>query len=114
MFVDIETFLLNTLTNAQTVYLLDTIEEDETTGSSPEVDDEDTKQLSTKETPAEAVEGTVARREQTSHQCAEDTTDTMYRAGTHRVVDVQLVIDELDGVHQDDTTGQTNDNSTHR
>ena len=62
MFVDIETFLLNSFVNAQTVQLLDTIEKHETADSSPEVDDKDTKTLSTEESPTMAIEGTVRSR----------------------------------------------------
>ena len=78
MLIDVETFFLNTLAYTQTMQLLDAIEQGETTGSSPEVDHEDAKQLSTEESPSKAIESTVARREQTCHQCTEDTTYTMY------------------------------------
>ena len=76
--IDIETFLLNTLVNAQTMQFLDTVEEGKTTGSCPEVDDQYAKHLSTEESPTITIEGTVARREQTCHNGSKDTTDTMY------------------------------------
>ena len=78
MLVDVETFLLYTLAYTQTMKLLDAIEQDEATGSSPEVDYEDTKHLCAKEAPTKAIEGTVTGREQTCHQSTKDTAYTMY------------------------------------
>ena len=45
MLVDVKAFLLHTLSDTQAVSPLNTVEQGETTGSSPEVDDEDAKQL---------------------------------------------------------------------
>ena len=59
MLVDIEAFLFNSLVNTQAVQLLDAVEQDKSTGSSPEVDHQDAKTLSAEESPAKAVEGTV-------------------------------------------------------
>ena len=59
MLVDVETFLLYTLAYTQTMKLLDAIEQDKATGSSPEVNHEDTKYLCAKEAPTKAIEGTV-------------------------------------------------------
>ena len=63
MFVNIETFFFNALVNAQAMQFLDAIEQGETTGGSPEVDDEDAIALGTEETPAVAIEGTIGGRE---------------------------------------------------
>ena len=49
MLINVETFLFDTLVDAQAVQFLDTVEQGEATGGSPEVDDQDAKQLSTKE-----------------------------------------------------------------
>ena len=114
MFVNVETFLLDALVNTQTVQLLDAEEQGDTTGGSPEVDDEDTEALGSEKSPSTSIESTVAGREQTCHQSTENTTDTVYRAGTHRVVDMQLVVDELDGIDQYDTTDKTNDDGSNR
>ena len=59
MFIDIETFLLNTLVDAQSMQLLDAEEQDETTRCSPEVDDQNAEALSTEESPSVTVERTV-------------------------------------------------------
>ena len=59
MLVDVQTFFFHTGRNAETVQLLDAIEEDDTTGSSPEVNHENAKALSTEEAPTVAIEGTV-------------------------------------------------------
>ena len=112
--VDVKTFLLDARLNTQTVQFLDAIEEDETACSSPEVDDEDAEALSGEESPTATIEGAVARREQTCQQGTEDTANTVYRRSTYRVVNVKLVVDELNGEHQHDTTNETNDNSTNR
>ena len=78
MLVNVETFFLDTTVDTQTVQLLDTIEQNETTDSSPKVDDEDAKAFCTEESPAVAIESTVRGRQQTRHQGAENTTDTVY------------------------------------
>ena len=59
MFVDVETFFLNALADTQTVYLLDSVEQGETAGSSPKVDHQNTKQLSCEESKTVTVERTV-------------------------------------------------------
>ena len=77
MLVDVETFLLYTFINAKTVNIFDAVEQNESTSGCPEVDDQDTEALCTKESPAVTVEGTIAGREQTCHQGSEDTADAM-------------------------------------
>ena len=78
MLVDIQTFFLDALIDTQAVSILDAIEEGESAGSSPEVDHKDAKSLSTEESPAVTVEGTVRSRQQTCHQRTQDTADTVY------------------------------------
>ena len=78
MFVNVEAFLFDTLVDAQAVQFLDAVEQGETTGGSPEVDDEDAEQLSTEESPAVTVESAVRSREQTRHQRTQNTADTVY------------------------------------
>ena len=78
MFVNVEAFLLDALVNTQAVQLLDAIEQSDTTGSCPKVDDEDTKQLCAEESPAVTVESTIRSRQQTRHQSTQNTADTMY------------------------------------
>ena len=78
MFVNVETFLFDALVNTQAMQFLDTIEQSDTTGSSPKVDDEDAKQLCAEESSAVTVESTVRSRQQTRHQRTQNTADTMY------------------------------------
>ena len=78
MLVDIKSFLLDATIHTQAVSILDSVEENESAGSSPEVDHQNAEALSTEESPAVAVEGTVRSRQQACHQRAEDTTDTVY------------------------------------
>ena len=59
MLVDIQALFLDTLANAQAVNLLNAVEQYYTTGSSPEVDNQNTEQLSTEETETVTVESTV-------------------------------------------------------
>ena len=88
MFVDIESFLFNSLVNTQTVDLLDAIEQDDSAYSSPEVDHEYTEALSTEESPTATVEGACLCSQQTSHDSTQDTTHTVYRACTYGVVNM--------------------------
>ena len=97
MFIHVQSFVLNTGRHPKAVELLDAIEEKEAAGCSPAVDDEDAEAFCPKEAPAVAIESSVACREKTCHQRAEDATDTMNGAGTDRVIDMQHMVDELDG-----------------
>ena len=59
MFIDIQSFFLDTGIHTQTMSLLNSIEQDESADCSPEVDHEDNEGLCTKEAPTKAVERTV-------------------------------------------------------
>ena len=109
MLVDIETFLLDSLVNTETTDLLDTPEEDDTCCSCPKVDNENTEDLCSEETEATTIESAAIESEETCHQGTEDTTYTMYRASTYRVINMKLGINELDREYQDDTCQETND-----
>ena len=78
MLVNIKTFLLDALVHTQAMQLLDAVEQGKSTGGSPEVDNEDTKALGSEKSPSVTVEGTTTCREQTRHQRAENTADTMH------------------------------------
>lgn len=112
MLIDIQTFILDAGRNAEPVEFLNTIEEEDTAGSCPEVDDEDTEALSAEEAPAVAVESTVGGGEQTGHEGTEDTANTVYRACTYGVIDVEHMVNELNGEDQDSTTDKADDDST--
>ena len=49
VFVNVETFFLNSFVDAQTVQFLDAIEQGESAGSCPEVDNEDAEALCAEE-----------------------------------------------------------------
>ena len=112
MFIDVETFLFNAGIHSEAVQFLDAIEEDESTGGCPEVDDEDAEALGSEEAPSVTVEGTIARGEQTRQECAENAAHTMHRGGTHGVVDVQFVVDELDGENQHRSADESDDDGS--
>ena len=76
MFIDVESFFFNTLVNTQTCNLLDCSEEDDTTASSPEVNNDDAECLSTEESKSVSVETTVAQREYSCKESTDDTADT--------------------------------------
>ena len=79
--VDVETFLLYTFINAQTVEIFYSVEQNHTANGCPEVDDEDAEALSAEKSPAVSVECTVGSAEQAGHQCAEDATAPCRRQG---------------------------------
>ena len=108
MFVNIETFLFDSLVNAQAMQLLDAVEQGETAYSSPEVDDQDTEALSTEESPASSIESAVRCRQQTRHQRTKNTTHTVYRRSTNRIVNVQFMVDKLNGEDEHDTADKAN------
>ena len=114
MFVNVETFLFNTLVNTQAMQLLDAVEQGETTSSSPKVNDENTEALCTEESPTVTVERTIGSRKQTCHQGAENTADTMYAGCTDRVVNMQFVVNELNSINENDTTDETNNDCSYR
>ena len=100
MFINVQTFVLDASIHTQAVHTLDAIEKGKSAGGSPKVDNQDAEAFSAEETPSAAVQHTVSGREQPCQQRAQDAADTMHRRGTHRVIDVQLMVDELDGKDQ--------------
>ena len=78
MFVNVETFLLDALVDTQAMQLLDAVEQNESTDSSPKVDDQDAKALSAEKSPAASVESAIRGRQQTCHQRTQNTADTVY------------------------------------
>ena len=114
VFVDIKSFFLYAFVNAQTMQFLDAIEQCESAGSSPEVDHEDTEAFCTEESLAETIERTIGCGQQTRHQGTQDTTYSMYRRSTYWIVDVQLVVNELDGINQYSTAYKADDDGSDR
>jgi len=114
MLVNIQALVLDTGRNTQAVQFLDSVEEGEATGGSPKVDDEDAEGLSSEETPTVAIQCTIAYGEQAGHQRAQDSAYAMNAASSYRIIDVQTVVDELNGKDENRSANQTNDNCSHR
>ena len=112
MLVDVETFLLDALVNTQTGNLLDAVEEDESCNCCPKVDAKDAEHLSAEESKATAIEGTAVDGEETCHQGSEDATDTVNGAGTNRVVNMKLGVNEFNAIDKNDTCKETYDERT--
>ena len=100
MLINIQTFILDASGNTQTVQFLDTIEEEDTAGSSPKVDDEHTEAFGSEEPPTMTIEGTTAGRKQSRQQRAQNAANTVHGTCAYGVIDVQTVIDKLDGEYQ--------------
>ena len=109
MFVNVQSFVLNTGRHPKAMKFLDAKEEKEAAGSSPEVDDKDAEAFCPKETPAVAVESAIGCGEQTCQQSAKDAADTVYGACANRVVDVQDVVNELNGIDKYGATHKSDD-----
>ena len=112
MFIDVKTFFFYTFINAQSVNIFYAIEQYESTNSCPEVNHQDAEALSTEEAPTTTIEGACLSSQQTSHDSTQDTADAVYRTCTYRIVDVQLVINKLNGEYQYRATNQTNNHGT--
>ena len=91
MLINIETFFLDALLNAEAVSLLDDGEDDEADNECEYSYDESTKCLNTY-TCLYAIELRIA--EHTSEDGTEKATYTMYRNCTHRIIDVTNLIDK--------------------
>ena len=109
MLVYVEALFLDALIHSQACYLLDAPEEDDACHGSPSVDYQDTKCLSGEEAKASTVEGTAVEGKETRHERAEDAAYAVHTAGSHRVVNVELGVDELDAEHQQDACQQSDD-----
>ena len=114
MLIDVQTFFFYASVNAQAVYLLDAEEQDESAYSSPKVYHQHAESLCSEETPSATVESACLCCQQTSHQGAENTAYAVYRAGTHGVVDVKLVVYKLDGEYQYQSANESDDYSAQR
>ena len=76
--IDVKSFFFHARLHTQPTRILDAIEKDEATSSSPKVDDEDTKQLCAEESPSATIEGTAINSKQSRHQRTKYAADTMH------------------------------------
>ena len=102
----IQSFVLNAGIDSKAMEFPYSVEQGEAANCCPEVDDKDAETLCPEEAPATAVQSAARRGEQTRQQRAEDAADTVYGTGTNRVVDVQLMVDELDGKDKHDAADE--------
>ena len=114
MLVDVQAFVFDAGRNTQAMQFLNSIEENKATSGCPEVDDKDAEAFCTEEAPAMTVESTIGRGEQARQQCAENAANTMNGGCAYRVVDVQSVVDELDGKDEHRSADEADDDSTYR
>ena len=111
MLIDIQSLFLDTRLDTKAVQFPDAEEQDDATGGCPEVDDEYAEALRTEEAPAMTIESTVAGGEQSRHQGSEYSAHAMHRRSTNGVVDMQDMVDKLDGKYQHHATHQSDDDS---
>ena len=109
MFVDVQTFLFDAARYAQTVDLVETLEDDEAHAGCPGAHYDGTEQLCQEEAGAEAIEPSFAGAEEACQDGACETSDTVYRGGTYGVVDVQHLVDEVDGKDHQHTADGTDE-----
>lgn len=100
MLVDVQSFVFYASWDAKSVHFLDAIEENKSAGCCPEIDDQDSEAFSPEKAPAVTVESAVAGREQAREQSAQNAANAMNGTCANRVVDVQAMVDELDGEDQ--------------
>lgn len=110
--VDVKSLFLNALVNTESDSMLDGPEEYDTAGGCPSIYTEYTEGLCTEETEAVAVESALTGGEQAGQQSTENTVDPVHRAGTDRVVDMKLLVNELNSERQSDTAAATDDDRT--
>ena len=110
VFVDVKPLVLNAGRNAQAVNPVKPLEHDEADRNSPQTDTERAENLCRKEAArVVAIEEaghcgiSLARSKDAREDCAEHTAHAMNGTGSHRIVDVQHVVDELNGKGHHDT-----------
>ena len=114
MFINIQTFFFDTGIDTQTMCLLNPVEKDETANCRPEIYHQDTKAFCSEESPAKAIESTIAGGKQSCHQRAKDATYTMHRGCTDGIIDMQFVINKLNCINQNQSTDQSDDDCSDR
>ena len=97
MLVDVQSFVFYSGWDTETMHFLDAIEEDETAGCCPKVDNENAEALCSEEVPAMTVESTIGGREQAREQGAQNAANAMDRTCANWVVDVEAMVDKLNG-----------------
>ena len=78
MLIDVETLLLDTGIYTETMYFLDSEEQDHTANGSPKVDDQNAESLCTQEAPTMTIQQTAVGSKETGQQRTQDATYTVY------------------------------------
>lgn len=114
MLVDVEPFFFNTFGNAETVYLIESFEDEESHAGCPCTYYEGAEYLCSEESPACTVKESFTGRQETSENGTRETADTVYGTCTNWIINLQHFIDELYREYHQDTTDCTDDDSTQR
>ena len=112
MFVNIESFFFHPFRNAETVYDVESFEDEEAHTCRPCTYHEGTEYLCTQETCTCTVEETFAGGEKPREYGSEETADTMYGGGTYRVVNLKYLVDEFHREDHYDAADGTDDDCT--
>ena len=112
MFVDVQTLLFDAARYAQAVNLIQSLEDDESHGSGPDTDDYGSKQLCSEEAGTCSIEEPFGSGEETSEDGSCESANSVYRAGTYGVVNLQYLVDEIYGENHQDTADTTDDGRT--
>ena len=99
MFVNIESFFFHSFRNAETVHDVESFEDEITHTCRPCAYHEGTEYLCAEEACTCTVEETFAGGEKPREYRSEKTADTVYGRGTHRVINLKNLVDEL---HRED------------
>ena len=78
VFVDVKSFFFHARLYTQPTRILDAIEKDEATSSSPKVDDKHTKHLCAEESPSAIIESTAINSKQSRQHGTKYAADTMH------------------------------------
>ena len=114
MLVDVEPFFFNTFGNAETVYPIESFEDEKSHAGCPCTYYEGSKYLCSEESPACTIKESFARRQETCENGTCETSDPVYGTCTNGIVNLQHFIDELNREYHQDATDCTDDDSTQR
>src|SRR5574344_1391100 len=112
MFIDIETFFLNALSNTQSVSILDAPEQKDSANGRPSVNCQNSKELCSQKTYAVTIKQSGRSRKQACQQSSKDSANAMYGTGSYRVVNMKFFINKLNGKNQHDATDSANGDGT--
>ena len=107
VFINIQTFVFDPRLDPQAVCFLDAEEQQHTANGRPKVDNGDAEALYAQEMPAAAVQQAAVRSQHTRQDRPQDAAHPVYGRCAHRVVDMQFMVDEFNGIHQHGSANQS-------